>query len=182
MGVNGYRYREVNTLNFSARGMHGRETRRTYGLACLLTTPLVGYGVGFEVLRPLGDAPLLLVALLAVGANLLGGTIVFDRRYIPFFGYASMILGLSLARLMPAAWTHYYDASAAWRQWAWIGFLPAFIGAFRSLFQSYGRNIEKHAISIVAVLYVASRISRFVAKGTVSSWRSIIIARPAIQR
>ena len=50
----------------------------------------------------------------------------------PFFGYASMILGLSLARLMPAAWTHYYDASAAWRRWAWIGFLPAFIGAFRN--------------------------------------------------
>lgn len=128
-------------------------------LVIALCLPAILYACLFTAMRPLGEVPLVLAVGSALLACLFSRRIWVSPRLLMFALLASVVLLLSLARVMPRAWTTLYDASAAVRQWSWIPILLVLLTAFRALLSVCGPFIEKNAILLLALVYVVTRAS-----------------------
>ncbi|WIJ23908.1 hypothetical protein [Devosia sp. RR2S18] len=121
------------------------------------------YALVFSSVRPLGEWPLALVCFACATATVanmrqMGGL-------MPLFLFASLLLTLSLLRLMPPSWTLYYEPGAALRQWAWLPILlivyPAVVGGLARMRQ----QVIMHAFSLFIASLIISRLSRFLGEG-----------------
>jgi len=139
---------------------------RTAGLG---TAPLalfaglvpVAYAAGFFFLRPLGAGPLLLALAAAAAAMCLSRRpFLLGWPYLAFAAWASAILALSLAGLMPDGWTRYHSAPAAMRQWLWVPALPIVVAStYLALLPLMGW-IRRRALVLMVAAFVVSRLAR----------------------
>lgn len=124
-----------------------------------LMLPVLLYGLTFNLTRPLGQLPyLVMLALAALVCIRLGRPILF-RAQGPLILIATFYLFFSLNDTLPAAWTQYHDNFAAVRQYSWLLAIPLFTTGFFVLLARYYELIVAHALKIAVVLYVISRIS-----------------------
>lgn len=107
----------------------------------------------------MGEVPYVLIL-----ASAMASLIVVAKRpkipgYAAFFLFSSFYFILSLLRMLPTAWTAYYDAYAALRQWSWVVAFPILTLAVYNFLKIYGKVIKRNSLTLAMLIYAVTRLS-----------------------
>lgn len=130
------------------------------------------YPLMFPLLRPLGVWPLLFV--IAASAIFIIRSTASPKVGFPYFlfvAYATVLLLLSLARLMPAAWTVMFSYEAAIRQYIWVPMWFMIYASYYVFLKLFFYKIFKNSFKIFLVTYLISRLSRFFMLSEADYWK-----------
>lgn len=132
-------------------------------LAAWLAIPVAVYAMAFPMLRPLNEAPLLVVVIAAAGAALLMERVIARPAQWALIAFSTLWLVLSLTRSLPSGWTRYFDAYAAVRHWVWVLLVPLFVTSFVAFWSRYGSFVVRRALMIAAGYFIVSRLAMWIA-------------------
>ncbi len=128
-------------------------------LGSISAIPLVIYCMVFPATRIVSEALLFVALAGAAGSVLAYGRMVMPITQILLALFATVWLILSMARVLPPAWTIFYENGAALRQWSWVLTIPIMTTSFYVFLQKYGAFIWRHALLLAVAWYVLSRIA-----------------------
>lgn len=131
-----------------------RYSGRLLGLVALMAIPVFFYAKSFDLLRPLGTLPLLACLGLCLAGSVLMRRLYTNWIYLVFIAYSGFVLLLSLAGMMPEAWTRYHDNAAAIRHWLAIPSLALATALFVGLFTRYRDLIVRRALALTVFFYL----------------------------
>lgn len=147
-----------------ARGLDNRRPRSMTANPTIifwLGFPSLFYGLMSLSLRGLGELPLLIAVASAAAALAYAGVWPIRGRYMLFFVFSLVVFTLSLAQVMPASWTKFYDESAALRQWFYVPVLPILIAYFTLALRYSYAFLLKNILAVLAVAVFMSRMSQY---------------------
>lgn len=127
---------------------------RRLSLAAILAIPLFLFTINFNVAREFSNLPFALALVLSGVICIIARRLELSLTFAVFAAYATAILALSLAGLMPEAWTQNFDHFAAIRHWLWIPALITLTTAFIVLFGRLQTLIIRRALVFAVLIYL----------------------------